>query len=795
MIKFSQGKSRHCQLRFRAVTIAVSCALGAMPVMTFAVDNPLGASESSDAGKDAKSAALEPIIVTGVSDPVVAPATPFAEGVIGSDEIRNISVSTTTTAQTLLTQEPSIFVTTNGPNGVETNLYFRSFNSGQFSETFDGIAINDLFNGGVTGQAENRNNVLVTPNNLGAVQLYRGINSPAVNSYNSLGGTVNFVPRAPGESFRGEVGVAWGSFQSYDWHATVDTGNWNGVKQIISFQQSGSQGWVQHAPDYNNNLYWGASFSPTADLSVKNTLLYNNNRGWAIYNMPLPLLAQNGDSYQWPRDWTNARLHDQNWMDIVEAKYQVASGVHFDNKLYFGRNEYLRTSFSNPAYQQSATQPYALEDTPNGYPFWLSYPNGPTYDPVASFGSPQAGADYHFYGYTTDAVGDTPTLTVTLPGHEIVLGANWSRGRLYSREYWYGSDPMPQIVGYNDTWDEHDTRTMFSAFAQDALSFHNDKVHVTPGVKFVSARTADNDAVGIYYPISGTVSDTEHFVSPTLGANWEVSDGLNVFAAWGKNTKLPDISAYYGAFQTNAAGANVINPPQVKPEYVNDIELGMRFHHERYSVEFNAYRESFLNTFVQSSNPTTQLTTFGNGGSSVYQGLELQIRDDYKTGLLPGRMSSYLSAAWNRAYFTSSFVSDYTGGNGVNSNAVAAGSNLAGVPQTLISAGSVWTSNGWRVEAQGRYIGRQYIDQSYSTLPSVTYIGGHVVVNLGIAKTIPLEDAGALHGVRLGLNLDNLFDRHYLTSAFTDQDVNGNDFVRGSVAAPRSIMGSASFTF
>ncbi len=775
---------------------AIAVALALLTGLAHA-ESPAVAADSGE-GNAAKGGALEPIVVTGASDPQVAPSTPYTESVISSEDVRNLSPGAASTAQTLLGSQPSIFVYTNGPLGVETSIYFRAFNSGQFSETYDGVAVNDIFNGGVTGQAENRNNVLITPNNMGAVQIYRGINNPSVNSYNSLGGTINFNPRLPTADFGGEIGTSYGSFGTYGWHATVNTGDWGGLRQIVSVEQTGSRGWINDSGDYNNNLYWGATFKAGRDLDLTNLFLANSNRGAAVFNMPLPLLDQYGPTYQWPHDWTNSQIHDTNVLEIFGAKWRATGSVVVENKVFFSRNEYLRTSFSNPLYQESASQPYQLEDTPQSGPgpgFWVGSPNGPGYDPNAVFGSLAGGTDFHFYGYTTTAVGDTPTVTIDLPGNDLTLGGNLTHGRLHSREYWYGSEPVPQVTGYNDAWDEHDSRTLASMYIQDVIALMGDRLHLTPGVKYVHAQTSDNDAVGIFYSSAGSVSDSEHFVSPTLGANYQVDERINVFAAFGKNTKLPDISAYYGSIQfPNFQTAAVIVQPQLKPEHVDDFELGMRLHSGSFSMEVNAYKENFRDTFVTLSNPATQLTLYQNGGSSVYQGFEAQFMNNFEHMAIPGAIEAYLNLARNQAHFTSSFNSDYTGGNGINGNSVTAGTPLAGVPQNLVSAGGTWKYAGWRANAEARFIGRQYLDQVYSGTASSATIGGHMIVNAGLSRTIRLGSANQT--LRVGLNVDNLFDRRYLNTGYTDNaDFSGQNFVRGIYAAPRAVTGSVAYGF
>jgi Outer membrane cobalamin receptor protein len=119
----------------------------------------------------------------------------FSASVIGPSAIR--FASPMLSVQSLLERTPSINVRTPAANSVRTNITFRAFSSGQFSETFDGVPINDPFNGGTTNSASTRNNIPLTLDDINSVNIYRGINNPAVTSYNSLGGTIAFEPRDP----------------------------------------------------------------------------------------------------------------------------------------------------------------------------------------------------------------------------------------------------------------------------------------------------------------------------------------------------------------------------------------------------------------------------------------------------------------------------------------------------------------------------------------------------------------------------------------------------------------------
>ena len=104
-----------------------------------------------------------------------------------------------------------------------------------------------------------------------------------------------------------------------------------------------------------------------------------------------------------------------------------------------------------------------------------------------------------------------------MPYNKITGGGDFNVGELHSREYWYGSFDMPMIVGYNDAWDEHDTRQTWSAYMQDDIHLWDDRIHITPGIKYIGSWIKDNDALGIYYFPPGSIHAQEHFLSPTIG--------------------------------------------------------------------------------------------------------------------------------------------------------------------------------------------------------------------------------------------------------------------------------------
>ncbi len=717
----------------------------------------------------------------------------YSESVIGPSAIR--FASPMLDVQGLLERTPSINVRTPAANGVRTNITFRAFSSGQFSETFDGVPLNDPFNGGTTNSASTRNNIPLTLNDINSVNIYRGINNPAVTSYNSLGGTIAFEPRTPPNTPSVSADLGGGSFDTWFYALTASTGDIGGVRSMFSINHNSSSGWQANSGNRNTNLYYaGVLPYDEGDGEVYAYAIYNANKGFTPHTIPLQLIQQYGYNYGWPLDWTNSYNKDHGGTYILGDRMRVNRLLSFNARVYARTVNYNRVSFTNPAHIQSATQPYFLPNTPGNYSFWLYYPNGPTYDPAATFGSKRAGNAYHTYINVTQQYGFMPHFTLRLPDNLVKFGGDWSHTTLHSAEYWYGANPMPMVTGYNDAWNEHDGRTLGSAYVQDTIRLFGGQVHVTPGLKYIFARTTDFDNLGFFYPISGTVTDSEHYTSPTIGLNWRPVRHVSLYAAWGKTAKFPGIASYYSNVgETNAAGQAVVVPLHVTPEYVRDIEAGARYEAHGFEGALNVYREDFANTFIQVTDPSTQLTTTYNGGTSRYEGIELDLQDSFSTAF--GAFSVFGNVSQNKAFFTSDFtVANAAGTAAIAGQSVVSGQPLAGVPRHLANLGIGWKWKTWRANLSEHYAGSQYVNEYNAGVPGAETIPGYAVMNLTLRDTLHIGQ-GMLKDVKLALHIDNVLDRHYYTFGYGDTTYSGTPFVRAIYEEPRAYFGSATIDF
>jgi iron complex outermembrane receptor protein len=738
----------------------------------------------------------------------------FSESFITKKQIKAINNPMTGVAS-ILSTKPSISAQSFGPNGMRTHIEMRAFNGGQITESFDGIPLNSLFDGDAQNFASVRNNVPFTLGDVSSINIYRGINNPSVNSFNSLGGTINYNAVIPSEEANGAIFGGYGSYATRNYGFDINTGKLpGGIRMYIRVTRNDSNGWMNNTADKNHSYYLSLIKPYNEDRSnVSLIYMRNDNSGYTPHSIPFPLEQEYGYTFNWPTSINYSTNIDDSYYAILGWKNYVNKHFNFSNKAFYHNNRYYRTSYSNPqclsnVYNNPSSSIYnAAEhgvcneitiygvqpfDLPNQSEGWVSPSATNSYNPQVSFGSSNYGTDHHLYLETMDEVGDIPQFNVKLPYNKIAFGGQFLFGNIRSAEYWYGSSNVPEATLYNDAWNEHDTRTNNTLYAQDKIHLLNNRLDIEPGLKYNTVNTTSADNPGYYYPIGGTESNTFNYMEPSIGINYKLLKNWIVYGAWGKIQKVPDISAYYGLIGAATLDGQPYTPPltTVKPEYVTDYELGTRYKYYGLHLSLNGYKELFENTFSHLYNPSLGVSFEYNGGNSMYEGVELAL--SYK-------IDKYASVFGNWSYNTAIYTSNYSGNYGT----IVAGEHIANVPRHLANIGFDGHMFSSQLSLWGTYTGQEISNDTYGNPVGPNY-GGYWVFNGYLSHYFNFSKMGGaikemhLKGVTLSLSIDNILNKQYNADMYENYEKwNGftYDYGVGLPGLPRFTMLTATVKF
>ena len=330
---------------------------------------------------------------------------------------------------------------------------------------------------------------------------------------------------------------------------------------------------------------------------------------------------------------------------------------------------------------------------------------------------------------------------------------------------------------------------------QDTITLLEDAVSIDFGFKSTYARSEARALPGIAKATvtassqfaSGTLVAKDHFL-PQIGAHWQVAPGHELYASYAENMAM-----YQGGFKLGPQSVSqAVWDAQgkfLKPETSKSFDGGYRYISGPLQVSLAAYKVDFNNRLLQYNPcPTNQQqnpgcgNSFHNAGSVTSKGVELGVL--WKP---VAWFDWYNSASLNKSTYNEDL-------NWCTTTCVVKnthGKQQVDTPKTMVSSVVTLKRDGFFASLSGKYTGRRYYtytnDQSF---------GGYTVFDLGAGYRF--DDASALKGLKLSLNVTNLSDKRYASnfdsSVFAPDDAPGSIVVFHS-SAPRQVFGAISYEF
>jgi len=287
------------------------------------------------------------------------------------------------------------------------------------------------------------------------------------------------------------------------------------------------------------------------------------------------------------------------------------------------------------------------------------------------------------------------------------------------------------------------------------------------------------------------------FLNPRIGLNYKFSPATSGYFSFARVSREPTLVNYYDAASSSSGttpqfglspnGAYDFSNPLVKPETMNDFEIGTTFKNESFNLSLDAYYMLFNNEIVQQG----QVDRFGqpitgNMERTIHYGIEYSI--DYKT---PRYLEFVLNGSFSKNYISRGH-NFATLSDGITSETVdidLRDNSISGFPNMTLCGIIKFKWEDLYAQLSCKYVGEMFTDNfgsrlaelnaSYPGLTDYTdnRVDPYFVMNFFISYT--LDFSPVAKQLKIFFQADNLLDNLYASYGI------GNEFFP---AAERNIL-------
>ncbi len=281
-----------------------------------------------------------------------------------------------------------------------------------------------------------------------------------------------------------------------------------------------------------------------------------------------------------------------------------------------------------------------------------------------------------------------------------------------------------------------------------------DSVSVVTGLRYSTVRFVSDD----YYLADGRNGSGDasyRAANPVLGFTYHASEGLNIYANYGKGFETPTLAEM--AYRMTTAPVAEFNP-NLNAATSQHYEIGAKWTPNRQSrVDFAIYQISSTEEIVVAASSGGQ-TAYKNAPGTTRAGWEMS----GSTRLTPNLAAS-ISASMINAQYSHAFTS--------GTNTVAEGNKIPGIPQSFLFSELVWTSaavtgakeavpHGTRIALELVSTGRIYANDA-----NTDSADGHAQFNLAASHHWPVgKGTLSIYG-----RVNNASDVHFTGSVIVNQ--------------------------
>jgi iron complex outermembrane receptor protein len=628
------------------------------------------------------------------------------------------------------------------PNGVglgQGKTFFRGFQDGQYTMTFDGIPFEDTN----------------SPTHHSWANFPSGW-TDAVDFDRSPGLSSNFGPT----NFGGSINLQSPQlFPDPDIRGTLNYGSWNtrvlqldgesgffgpGSRNsfLMNIQQLLSDGYQTYnrqkrVAGYGKYQY---RFSDHSSLTLYGGLVDIWTNTPNTTNPTRAQVAQFGDNY------------------LLSGDPGTPSAP---NPYYYGYNFYhVQTDFEYAAFHSDLGDSWTFDTKAYTTRYWNKqfYQNGSTVNLIPAKPS---GVD-KLNGYRH--AGDTAILSKATQWGVFRTGFwyDWA----YTDRYQIPSNILTQVDTPLGNFHEHFITQSAQPFAE--FEWHpRSRLVITAGIKAANYAMSLNQyqdngkTVGCLGGVASTQPGTgapicigggaftTHSIDynnwlPNVAARYNIKSGWSAYAQWAEGSIIPPSNVF------DVANGQVLVPPQ--PTLAKTYQIGSVLKYRRWTLDADAYYVHFQNGYDSYTDPTTNESVFVATGPTNTKGLEAE-----SNIVLGWGFSVYANGTMGSAKYQ-------TGPNFPNG-----GRWVANTPKNVETVSLFWRHQNWDLGLVDKRVGTLYNDNA-----QLTYLINGVKIPYPVDEAIKInpfnlvnvfanytvKNGSWLRGSKIGLAVTNLGDKH-----------------------------------
>ncbi|MBI5661065.1 MAG: TonB-dependent receptor [Ignavibacterium album] len=656
-----------------------------------------------------------------------------------------------------LSQLPSITFYSENGNGIGYNyLSIRGFDQRRISVSINGIPQNDPEDHNVYW--------LDFPDLLAStelIQVQRGAGSGVIG-YPAVGGSINIITSPFSDKAKLNLSSSYGSFHTKKYSAAFSSGlidnKYSFYAKLSQILSSGYRNlsWVKFnayhfsAVRYDDNLtsqinFYGGpisdglAYTGIAKFAVKDKNLRRANYSYWEAD-------ESGYTYTVNRRPEEIENFSQPHFELLN-EYKLNDNIKINSALFLVIGEGF--------FDYDGSWSIYYDD------YFRLRANGFDTNYVPTNAIIRAQVENKQYGWI-------PRLSFSHKNGELILGGEL---RIHRSNHWgninYAENLPPNISKDYYYYFYNGAKDIASFYAHESYRL-NESINLLGEIQFAyhKYRLYNERYVGNDFSINGL------FINPRVGLNYKFSNEFSSFISMARVTREPRLKNYYDAaessagevpqFELNSDGSYNFSAPLVKPETMNDIEIGIAFNNSFLSASANFYYMIFNDEIVKKG----QVDRFGqpitgNVEQTIHSGIEFQAIAKLSDAFdVFGNLTISNNEIKKGKYFLN--ATDFIELNG---------NRISGFPDILANFGIQFKHNNLFLKLTGKYVGKMYSDnfddklKKYSEkFPGFVDYSDNVndayfVMDFYGSYDFKLFDA--LDNSKIFLQVNNLFDNLY----------------------------------